>query len=158
MCLSKKAPSRCQSVKNAMNDIWDCIMTHAPIVGLEFKATKKNYGFSLRGFERKASHHMVANFVFRTLCLRNQGLVMQTKTIYDAECEGCGIELEISIEGYIGLFQGVWCASCGFEGENQLCEECYHEDEEDQNTVSKDASLLAMRAIADALREIKESE
>jgi len=39
-------------------------------------------------------------------------------TTYDAECEGCGQCLEIEIDGYIGVIEGVWCEECGYEGVN----------------------------------------
>lgn len=40
------------------------------------------------------------------------------QNLYDAECEGCGQYLEISLYGHIGQFSNVWCEECGFEGEN----------------------------------------
>lgn len=41
------------------------------------------------------------------------------KNTYDANCEGCGNNVEISLYGYIGEFKYVWCEECGYEGENK---------------------------------------
>ena len=40
------------------------------------------------------------------------------ETVYTCECEGCGDTVYIFIDGFIGMFEGVWCDKCGYEGEN----------------------------------------
>jgi hypothetical protein len=45
------------------------------------------------------------------------------ENVYDCECEGCGETVSIYIEGFIGMFEDVWCDKCGYGGENMKDEE-----------------------------------
>ena len=38
---------------------------------------------------------------------------------YSTECRGCKVEVEIIVEGYIGIIKDVWCEDCGYGGENR---------------------------------------
>ena len=39
-------------------------------------------------------------------------------TTYEEVCNGCEKEMEIRVDGYIGVIEGVWCEECGYEGVN----------------------------------------
>lgn len=65
---------------------------------------------------------------------------------YYCVCEGCGEEVTIEVNGYIGVIDDYWCEDCGYDGENM--------DDDTWITLAEADDMLLLDDIPESIKDM----